>query len=72
VDGDIRRALAQGASAQSSIEKLLIKNPTTVRPDIIVNDALATLERKDKQITAAPVVDQQGVLVGFVRIHDLI
>jgi arabinose-5-phosphate isomerase len=72
VDGDIRRALAQGVSTQSPIEKLLIKNPTTIRPDIIVNDALATLERKDKQITAAPVVDQNGSLVGFVRIHDLI
>lgn len=72
VDGDMRRALAKGISTSEKIDKFLIKNPVTLSPDMLVNDALATLERKDKQITSAPVVDSKGKLVGFARIHDLL
>ncbi len=72
VDGDLRRALAQGISTDQSIEKFLIKNPVTLASDMLVNEALASLERIDKQITSAPVVEADGKLVGFARIHDLL
>ncbi len=72
VDGDLRRALGQGISPNESVDKFIIKNPVQLATDMLVNDALASLERKEKQITAAPVVDKNGKLVGFARIHDLI
>jgi len=72
VDGDLRRALGQGVAVTENIEKFLIKKPVTLAPDMLVNDALASLERKERQITSAPVVDNKGKLVGFARIHDLI
>jgi arabinose-5-phosphate isomerase len=72
VDGDLRRALAQGLSTDQSVDKFIIKNPVTLASDMLVNDALATLERKEKQITSAPVVDSNGKLLGFARIHDLL
>jgi arabinose-5-phosphate isomerase len=72
VDGDLRRAVAQGLDLNSSVEKLIIKKPVTLLPDLLINDALALLEQKDRLITSAPVVNKDGTLVGFARIHDLL
>lgn len=72
VDGDLRRAMAQGLSPSTSISEIIIKEPVTLIATLIVNEAIANLERQGRQITSAPVVDARGELVGFVRIHDLL
>lgn len=72
VDGDLRRALAKGVDPKSNVDSVIIREPATVAPDMLVNDALAVLEQQGRQITSAPVVDRNGKLVGFVRIHDLL
>ncbi|MEZ4816073.1 MAG: KpsF/GutQ family sugar-phosphate isomerase [Bdellovibrionota bacterium] len=72
VDGDLRRALAKGIATTENISQFLIQKPVTLEPNMLVNDALASLEQKERQITSAPVVDSTGTLVGFARIHDLL
>jgi len=52
-----------------SCEDALIVDPTVLRPDMTVQEALGLLETQ--QIRCAPVVDTNGNLVGMFGLHSL-
>jgi CBS domain-containing protein len=56
--------------ASTPVNEVMSRDVVTLRPDQSVEEAADVLA--DKQIGAAPVVDDQGVLVGLLRDEDLI
>jgi arabinose-5-phosphate isomerase len=70
-DGDLRRALAQGASAlDRALADVMSTRPTTVRPDTRVTAAAGVLGAR--QFDELPVVDDAGRLVGMLDIQDVV
>lgn len=71
-DGDIRRAWAQKIEIDSPASKIMMKNPITLKKDVLIDNAIATLEQKGRKVNCAPVVDDSNTFLGLVHIHDLI
>lgn len=71
-DGDLRRLMASRgpASLSTAIGELMIRTPTTVRDDAIV-DELATIFI-EKRVDEVPVVDAAGRPVGLIDVQDLL
>jgi len=70
-DGDLRRAVLKGLDlAATPVSQVMTKNPKTVRPDALAADALHLME--EKEITALPIVDHAGKVLGIVHLHDLL
>lgn len=70
-DGDVRRALCAGdTDPQASVANVMTKNPSHVSPDIAAAEVLDMMEARE--ITVIPVVDDDGVLLGMVHLHDLL
>ncbi len=71
-DGDIRRAWAQKIEIDSLASLIMKENPITLKKDVLIDDAIATLEQKGRKVNCAPVVDDNNLFLGLVHIHDLI
>ncbi|RJX29766.1 MAG: KpsF/GutQ family sugar-phosphate isomerase [Desulfarculus sp.] len=70
-DGDLRRALLAGADlASTPVSQVMTKDPLTVGPEAQAAEALHQMEAK--QITALPVVDDHGKVLGLLHLHDLL
>jgi len=70
---DLLELLAQGFKPEQgpiSIERIMVKNPITVRPETSSVNALRLM--RDKKVTCLPVVDEEGLLVGMVTNTDLL
>jgi arabinose-5-phosphate isomerase len=74
-DGDLRRTL-QKVDIQNLVsitsDEIMSKNPLTIFPDCLAYDALQIMENRPSQISVMPVVNQQGVCLGLIRLHDII
>jgi arabinose-5-phosphate isomerase len=74
-DGDLRRAVQRtdpGDLAGLTAEAIMTATPTTVGPNVLAYDALQRMEDRSSQISALPVVDDNGICVGIVRVHDIV
>lgn len=74
-DGDLRRTLQK--THPTDLENLtgnliMTKNPTTVSPFSLAYDALELMENRPSQISVMPVVDEQGICLGLIRLHDIV
>jgi arabinose-5-phosphate isomerase len=74
-DGDLRRAIEQ--TSHESLEKLtgddfMTCKPTVANPDLLAFDALQLMEDRPSQISVLPVVDEDQVCVGLIRVHDIV
>ncbi len=72
-DGDVRRALHRydeinGLTAMD----IMTPKPITVAPDKLLGEALAIMENRKTQINVLPVVNQEGLLIGVIRLHDIV
>lgn len=67
-DGDLRRHMSENLLAQT-VDKVMTKDPKTVRPDQLAGEAMAILNAV--KVTALFVVDEKKP-VGLVRFHDLL
>lgn len=73
-DGDLRRALQKmGAVALDlPIESLMTRSPRTVSSELLAYDAMRQMELDQKgAITVIPVVEDE-LLVGLIRLHDIV
>ena len=69
-DGDLRRALDDGADVHSTtMREVMHENPKTTPADILAAEAVVTLE--DNKITSLLVADSGNRLIGALNIHDL-
>ncbi len=68
-DGDLRRLLDKPFNLQSRMGDLMKSNAKSVRPKMLAAEAVHVMETS--RITALPVVDESGQLVGALNVHDL-
>jgi arabinose-5-phosphate isomerase len=73
VEGDIRRTFTRNNRGLSSTAaEVMNSSPVTITQDSLAHDALLLMEHRDSQITILPVVDNSGIFLGFIRLHDLL
>jgi arabinose-5-phosphate isomerase len=71
-DGDVRRAIARKEAFSQKAEQIMTRQPSTVRPDMRLGEVLALMEGPKRQIYVVPVVDDAGICLGLVRMHDIL
>ncbi len=74
-DGDLRRTIERTAPENFSdltAEQMMTKNPTTAAPEMLAYNALQLMENRPMQISVLPVVDERGICVGLLRLHDVV
>ncbi|HEY0404431.1 MAG TPA: KpsF/GutQ family sugar-phosphate isomerase [Pyrinomonadaceae bacterium] len=74
-DGDLRRALQQIKHADLEhlrSHAIMTRDPVVAAPDLLAYDALRLMEDRQSQISVLPVVDDERVCVGLIRLHDIV
>lgn len=74
-DGDLRRSLEKVKAVnleELTAAQIMTKNPVVVTPDLLAYDALQLMENRPSQIAVLPVVDEDRVCLGLIRIHDIV
>jgi arabinose-5-phosphate isomerase len=72
-DGDLRRAIETHSDlANLTALQMMTKNPTTTTSQSLAFDALKLMENRPSQISVLPVVDENGISIGLLRIHDIV
>lgn len=72
-DYDIRKILEQGSNIfELKITDIMNKNPIFIYDNEKAFAALEKMEKREKPITVLPVLNKKKVVVGMVRMHDLI
>jgi arabinose-5-phosphate isomerase len=70
-DGDLRRLMNKGADSLSRpIKTVMTRNPITIPPDHLAEEALRFL--REKKIDELPVVDETGKPIGMLDVQDLL
>lgn len=73
VEGDIRRTFAKDSKGvDSPVSEVMTPKPLLIKADSLAMEALEIMETKGKSIGVLPVVDDQGVFLGMVTLHDLV
>lgn len=73
VEGDIRRAfLKENSSLEMKASEIMMRSPTTIRASAKAYEALNLMEQKSRQIYVLPVLNDEDIFVGFIRLHDLV
>ena len=72
-DGDLKRYMRNKVDIYSSIvDGVMTENPIVVEPNVLAIEALRLMEKREKQLSVLPVVDEHGIVVGLIRNHDII
>lgn len=69
-DGDLRRMIVKGEPLHGlAVSETMTKSPRVVSPDRLVAEAVEMMEKH--KINQIPVVDENGMLIGALNMHDL-
>ena len=74
-DGDLRRSLEKVKPVDLetlTAHEIMTKSPVVVSPDMLAYDALQLMENRPFQIAVLPVVDEDRICLGLIRIHDIV
>jgi arabinose-5-phosphate isomerase len=74
-DGDLRRAIEHtdhDSLAKLTCDDFMTRQPTVATPEILAFDALRLMEDRPSQISVLPVVDEDQMCVGLIRVHDIV
>lgn len=74
-DGDLRRAIQRldhAALEGLRCEEFMTRNPVVAAPDLLAYDALRLMEDRPSQISVLPVVNEERICVGLLRLHDIV
>ena len=74
-DGDLRRTIEKTPPENLSnlkAEQMLTRNPTVATPEMLAFNALKLMEERPKQISVLPVVDENELCIGLLRLHDIV
>jgi arabinose-5-phosphate isomerase len=74
-DGDLRRAIERTSGeslAKLTCDDFMTRQPTVATSELLAFDALRLMEDRPSQISVLPVVDEDQVCVGLIRVHDIV
>jgi arabinose-5-phosphate isomerase len=74
-DGDLRRAIertSHDSLATLTGDDFMTRQPTVATPQLLAFDALRLMEDRPSQISVLPVVDEDQICVGLIRVHDIV
>lgn len=72
-DGDLKRYMSNKVNIYSAIvDEVMTEKPVVVKPNVLAIEALRLMEKREKQLSVLPVVDEEGIVVGLIRNHDII
>ena len=74
-DGDLRRTIQKckpASLAELKCDDIMTRNPASATPGLLAYDALRLMEDRPSQISVLPVVDEERVCVGLIRLHDIV
>ena len=74
-DGDLRRAIehtSHDSLAKLTCDDFMTRQPTVAQPQLLAFDALRLMEDRASQISVLPVVDENKICVGLIRLHDIV
>jgi len=74
-DGDLRRTIQKcdpGSLADLKCDEIMTRDPAFASPSLLAYDALRLMEDRPSQISVLPVVNEDRVCVGLVRLHDIV
>lgn len=74
-DGDLRRTIQRldhGPLESLKCDQIMTKDPVVADPTLLAYDALRLMEERSSQISVLPVVDEDRVCVGLIRLHDIV
>lgn len=74
-DGDLRRTIEKTALenfAELTAEQMMTAGPVTAAPEMLAFDALKLMENRPAQISVLPVVNEERICVGLLRLHDIV
>ena len=53
-------------------DDFMARKPVVATPELLAFDALRLMEDRPRQIAVLPVVDEQLICVGLIRVHDIV
>ena len=69
-DGDLRRAIVSGLDLQAlTVTDVMTRGPRVMGPEKLTAEAVEMMDRQ--RINQIPVVDENGLLIGALNMHDL-
>lgn len=69
-DGDLRRQFSKAENIKDiCIDQIMIRNPKSIYDDLLANEGVLLMQKH--KISALPVINRAGMLVGALNIHDL-
>ena len=74
-DGDLRRAIehtSHDSLAKLTCDDFMTRQPTVATPGLLAFDALRLMEDRSSQISVLPVIDENKICVGLIRLHDIV
>jgi arabinose-5-phosphate isomerase len=74
-DGDLRRAIERTSHeslAKLTCDDFMTRQPTVATSNLLAFDALRLMEDRPSQISVLPVVDEDQICVGIIRVHDIV
>ena len=74
-DGDLRRAIQRldhAALEHLKCDDFMTPEPVVASPELLAFEALRLMEDRPSQISVLPVVDEGGLSVGLLRLHDIV
>lgn len=74
-DGDLRRTIQKMKHAELETltgSMMMTRDPVVARPEFLAYDALRLMEDRPRQISVLPVITEQRLCVGLIRIHDIV
>lgn len=75
-DGDLKRALLQGETAElldEAVDKFASPHPRCTSPDLLATEALTLMEEpRPGAVTGLVVLDENGKTLGLIHIHDIL
>lgn len=71
-DGDLRRALTTHDDIRElRADSVMTRSPVSIGPEATLAEALEKMEHRTSQISVLPVVDDSGLALGLLRLHDI-
>ena len=74
-DGDLRRTIEKTSPDKFSnltASQMMTAEPTVATPAMLAFDALKLMEDRPRQISVLPVINEEKVCVGLLRLHDIV